>query len=132
MSNDPDFPLVAEGSPDSAPRMERSGSFSRDPQFDPSELFEVLGEAANSERALEAMREFLQTGDVAHFERAVAVYVRSARARAVPIEQVLAALNRLSDAQVARYTQRGGTILQPSELQRHVVRGVLLAFYGDD
>lgn len=131
MSIDPDSPTTAEPRVEPGSRRERSGLHSRDPQFDPAELFVVLDEGDNSERATQAMREYLDTGDVAHFDRAVAVYVRSARARGIPVEQVLAALNRLSDAQVARYSQRAGTIMEPSELQRRVVEVVLKAFYGD-
>jgi hypothetical protein len=76
---------------------ERSGSFSSDPVFDPGELFEVVEREENAQRALEAMREFVRRGDGPMFERAVAVYVRSARARREPVETVLATLETLAD-----------------------------------
>ncbi|HXD48941.1 MAG TPA: hypothetical protein VN600_09210, partial [Gemmatimonadaceae bacterium] len=86
-----------EADESSASGNERSGQFSRDPVFDPEELFEVVRREEDMERVLAAMREFRDRGDYRLFERAVAVYVRSARARGEPVESVLAALEQIAD-----------------------------------
>lgn len=109
---------------------ERSGKFSRDPLFDPAELFEVVRRQDDMNRVLAAMREFRDHGDFRLFERAVAVYVRSARARGEPVESVLAALEQFAD-ELERDASPGFT--QRDTPMRYVVlRGVLLAFYGAD
>ena len=106
----------------------RSGDFSRDPAFDPEQLFSVISREENTARVAEAMCTFLDRGQSDAFERAVALFVRSARARNDPIERVLAVLIELA-------TQREGAApphdLELSELRRLILRGVLLAFYGD-
>lgn len=120
------------GEMDEAPpaASERSGKFSRDPVFDPAELFEVVRRQDDMNRVLAAMREFRDRGDFRLFERAVAVYVRSARARGEPVESVLAALEQFAD-ELERDASPGFT--QRDTPMRHVVlRGVLLAFYGAD
>jgi len=109
---------------------ERSGRFSSDPVFDPDELFEVLRREDDTDRLIGAMREFRHRGDLHLFERAVAVYVRSARARGEPVETALAALEQIAD-ELERDSTPGFT--QRDTPLRHVVlRGVLLAFYGAD
>jgi len=109
---------------------ERSGRFSSDPVFDPDELFEVLRREDDTDRLIGAMREFRHRGDLHLFERAVAVYVRSARARGEPVETALAALEQFAD-ELERDSTPGFT--QRDTPLRHVVlRGVLLAFYGAD
>lgn len=106
----------------------RSGDFSEDPTFDPEQLFRVIGREENDARVAEAMSVFLQRGERTAFERAVALFVRSARARKDPVERVLAVLIELA-------TEREGVPpphdLELSELRRLILRGVLLAFYGD-
>ena len=109
---------------------ERSGRFSRDPVFDPEELFEVLRREEDMDRVLAAMREFRDRGDVRLFERAVAVYVRSARARGEPVESVLAALEQFAD-ELERDSSPGFTE-RDTPMRYVVLRGVLLAFYGAD
>ena len=109
---------------------ERSGDFSRDPVFDPSELFEVIAHDDNVHRVLDAMREFIRRTDTNALERAVAIYVRSARTRGEPIETVLATLQTVAD-DLERDSAPGFT--QRDTPLRHVLlRGVLLAFYGAD
>jgi len=106
----------------------RSGDFSQDPALDPEQLFRVIGAAENTTRVSEAMRAFVERGERDTFERAVALFVRSARARHEPIERVLAVLIELA-------TDREGAAvphdLKPSDLRKLILRGVLLAFYGD-
>ena len=107
---------------------QRSGDFSRDPGFDPEQLFRVIERDDNVARVSEAMHAFLAHGDRDVFQQAIAIFVRSARARREPIERVLAVLIELAG-------QREGAAyphdLELSELRRLVMRGVLLAFYGD-
>jgi len=92
------------------------------------ELFEVIEHDANVDRVSEAMRAFLARGDTASFERSVAVFVRSARARHEPVEIVLAALESLVDAVEASGVP--GFDRRNTPLRHLVLRGVLLAFYG--
>lgn len=106
----------------------RSGDFSQDPAFDPEQLFEVVSHEEDSERVSAAMRAFLANGDVAHFEQAVAVFVRSARARAEPIERVLALLIELAEAREGAAYPHDWNL---TDLRLVILRGVLLAFYGD-
>lgn len=109
---------------------ERSGDFSRDPVFDPSELFEVIAQDENVNRVLAAMREFIRRNDTNALERAVAIYVRSARTRGEPIEAVLGTLQTVAD-DLERDSAPG--FKQRDTPLRHVLlRGVLLAFYGAD
>jgi hypothetical protein len=107
---------------------QRSGDFSQDPAFDPQGLFRAIGHAENSAGVSEAMRVFVDRGEAEALERAVALFVRSARARNEPIERVLAVLIELA-------TGREGTAaphdLELSTLRQIILRGVLLAFYGD-
>jgi hypothetical protein len=105
---------------DPHPTPARSGDFSEDPAFDPEQLFEVISHEENSERVSRAMRVFLANGDVAHFEQAVAVFVRSARARAVLIE--------LAEAREGAAYPHDWSL---TDLRLVILRGVLLAFYGD-
>ncbi len=106
----------------------RSGDFSQDPAFDPEAVFGVIEEGENLERIEKAMREFLGRGQIGTFERAVAVFVRSARARHDSVERVLALLIKLADDYGG---QRAPHDLELTDLRRLVLRGVLLAFYGD-
>ena len=110
------------------PKNARSGDFSQDPAFDPEQLFLVISREENAERVSQAMRAFLANQDVPRFEQAVAVFVRSARARGDPVERVLAVLIELAEA-------REGTALPHdvslTDLRLVILRGVLLAFYGD-
>ena len=112
----------------SASRTERSGDFSRDPALDPHERFEVISREDNARRVADAMRTFLKQGDVAHFEQAVAVFVRSARARSEPIERVLAVLIELAEAREGVAYPHDWSL---TDLRWVILRGVLLAFYGD-
>jgi hypothetical protein len=109
-------------------KQQRSGDFSQDPGFDPEQLFLVVGREENTARVSEAMCVFLERGERAAFARAVATFVRSARARNDPIERVLAVLIELA-------TEHEGSArphdLELSELRRLILHGVLLAFYGD-
>ena len=106
----------------------RSGDFSQDPGFDPEQLFSVIGREENTQRVAQAISVFVERGDRTAFERAIALFVRSARARNDPIERVLAVLIELA-------TEREGAALphnlELSELRRLILRGVLLAFFGD-
>jgi hypothetical protein len=106
----------------------RSGDFSRDPAFDPAQLFEVISRGENAERVSQAMRAFLTSHDITRFEQAVAVFVRSARARGEPVERVLAVLIELAEAREGVASPHDWTL---TDLRLVVLRGVLLAFYGD-
>ena len=112
----------------SAGRSARSGDFSRDPALDPDQLFEIIGREENADRVSQAMHTFLDNGDVARFEQAIAVFVRSARARGEPVERVLAVLIDLAAAREGTPFPHDWTL---TDLRLVVLRGVLLAFYGD-
>jgi hypothetical protein len=106
----------------------RSGDFSQDPAFDPDHLFEIIGREQSAERVSHAMRAFLDNRDLERFEQAVAVFVRSARARGDPVEKVLAVLIEFAEAREGASAPHDW---KPSDLRRVVLRGVLLAFYGE-
>jgi hypothetical protein len=106
----------------------RSGDFSRDPAFDPDELFQVISHEDNAERVSQAMRSFLTNGNLSQFEQAVAVFVRSARARGEPVERVLAVLIALAEAREGTAYPHDWAL---TDLRLVILRGVLLAFYGD-
>ena len=106
----------------------RSGDFSRDAFFDPDQLFEVIGGEESADHVSEAMRLFLLRGHATAFERAVAVFVRAARARSEPIEKVLATLIRLAEEREGPAHPHDWSL---SDLRRVMLKGVLLAFYGD-
>jgi hypothetical protein len=112
----------------SASRRARSGDFSHDPTLDPDQLFQVIGREESVERVSDAMRAFLASGDMATFERAVAVFIRSARARGEPVERVLAVLVELVEEREGVAYPHDWT---PTDLRRLVLRAVLLAFYGE-
>jgi hypothetical protein len=120
----PDDQLSAGSASPSA----RSGDFSQDPALNPEQLFQVIGREENAERVSSAMRAFLVRGDTETFEQAVAVFVRSARARGEPVERVLAVLIELAEAREGVGSPHDRT---PTDLRRLVLRGVLLAFYGE-
>lgn len=106
----------------------RSGDFSRDPAFDPEQLFHVISSEESSDRVSQAMRAFLANEDVSQFEQAVAVFVRSARARGEPVERVLAVLIALAEAREGTAYPHDWAL---TDLRLVILRGVLLAFYGD-
>ena len=106
----------------------RSGDFSQDPAFDPDQLFQVVSREENADRVADAMRKFLAQGDVARFEQAIAVFVRSARARGESVERVLAVLIELAEAREGVAYPHDWSL---TDLRWVVLRGVLLAFYGD-
>ena len=109
---------------------QRSGNFSQDPVFDPTELFEVVAHDDNVRRVLGAMREFIRRNDTRALERAVAIYVRSSRARGEPIEIVLGTLQTVADDLERNSTP--GFSQRDTPLRHVLLRGVLLAFYGAD
>jgi len=109
---------------------ERSGDFSRDPVFDPAELFEVIAHDDNVQRVLAGMREFIRRSETDAVERAVAIYVRSARTRGEPVEVVLGTLETVAD-DLERDGAPGFT-QRDTPLRNALLRGVLLAFYGAD
>jgi hypothetical protein len=106
----------------------RSGDFSEDPALDPEQLFEIVSREDNVDLVAEAMRKFLAYDDAARFEQAIAVFVRSARARGDPVERVLAVLIELAEAREGMAYPHDWTL---TDLRWLVLRGVLLAFYGD-
>ena len=89
---------------------------------------EVIGREENAERVSEAMRAFVASGDIPRFEQAVAVFVRAARTRGEPVERVLAVLIELAEAREGAAYPHDWTL---TDLRLVVLRGVLLAFYGD-
>lgn len=105
----------------------RSGEFSADKRFDPESLFQVMASAESTAQAAEAMRVFMERGDCAALEQAIAVYARSARVRGQKIENILADLNALSQAHRGRYSH-DGRLLAPTELKKLVLKTVLQAF----
>lgn len=107
---------------------QRSGDFSRDPTFNPGELFDVIEREESVERVLAAMREFEQRGEEQLFARGVALYARSARARGESVETVLGVLETIADS-LDRDGQPGFP-QRETPLRQLVLRGVLLAFYG--
>lgn len=107
---------------------ERSGAFDQDPVQDPDELLEVIEREDNAHRVLAAMRQFIRRDDTAALERAVAVYVRSARARGEPIEVVLGTLQAVADE--LERDAAPGFRQRDTPLRNVLLRGVLLAFYG--
>jgi hypothetical protein len=118
------------GRPSQSPAAEsaRSGDFSQDPALDPDQLFQVVSREENADRVAEAMRKFLAQGDVARFQQAIAVFVRSARARGESVERVLAVLIELAEAREGVAYPHDWSL---TDLRWVVLRGVLLAFYGD-
>ena len=110
-------------------RAARSGDFSVDRRFDPNALFDVVAEADSAEQATEAMRQFIARGDNDALSQAIAIYIRSARARGKSRENVLAELNLLSARQHERYDHQG-KLLEPSELKKLVLKSVFDGF-GD-
>ena len=102
----------------------------RDSPFDPGELFKIIERDADRSRVLAAMRQFMVRADAALFERAVAVYVRSARALNESVETVLATLESLADELERDATP--GYAERDTPLRHLVLRGVLLAFYGPE
>jgi hypothetical protein len=107
-----------------------SGDFSSDPTFDPAELFAVIQRDENVARVSGAMRTFVERGDTDSFQRAVAVFVRSARAREEPIERVLGVLEELVDGLEGHPLP--GSSERETKMRTLVLRGVLLAFYGGE
>src|SRR5919199_1730009 len=89
---------------------------------------EVIGREENAERVSEAMRAFVASGDIPRFEQAVAVFVRAARTRGEPVERVLAVLIELAEAREGAAYPHDWPL---TDLRLVVLRGVLLAFYGD-
>lgn len=112
------------------PRPERSGELGGDGRFDQNALFDVIAKTDSTEQATSAMRKFVSEGNEDALRRAIAIYVRTARARGKSIENVLADLNALSDQQHGRYAL-AGRLLQPTELKRLVLETVLRGFEGD-
>jgi hypothetical protein len=109
----------------------RSGDFSHDPRFDPQELFAVVSSAESMSAVADAMSRFVAAGDLQAFERAIAVYVRSARVRRDPIETVLGTLTGIADNAEGIPRQKG-LLHEETTLRRSVLRGILVAFYGDE
>ncbi len=108
----------------------RSGDFSKDPRFDPEEAFSVFSRAETEEHVVDAMRRYVDSGERrAPFAEAVAVYVRAARARSEPVERVLAILTGLADR--VQDSTRGFAQFEPNEFRMLILRGVLLAYFGD-
>lgn len=107
-----------------------SGDFSSDPAFDPAELFAVIQRDENVARVSGAMRAFIERGDTDSFQHAVAIFVRSARAREEPIERVLGVLEELVDGLEGHPLP--GSAERETKMRTLVLRGVLLAFYGGE
>ena len=73
------------------------------------------------------MRQFLTQGNPDELRQAIAIYTRSARVHGKSVENVLAELNGLTDAQHGRYDHTG-ELLAPSQLKKLVLRTVLEGF----
>ena len=96
----------------------------------PPEVNERITASENTEKAVGAMKVFLEQGDEEAFEYAVAVYVASARTRQEPIERVVAALCLLaSDLEGPR--SENEILMHPTRMHELLFAGILRAFYGD-
>jgi hypothetical protein len=84
----------------------------------------------NTASAIRAMREFLVRHDEATFERAVALYVASARHRQEPIEKVAAALSALAPDVEGPLFNANEPVAR-SRMHSMIFTGILRAFYGD-
>jgi hypothetical protein len=105
----------------------RSDGSATDGRYNPESLFEVIASSDSAEQASEAMRVFIQKGDGAALEQAIAIYARAAKARGQKIENILAELNKISHDQHERYSH-DGELLKPTQLKKLVLRTVLEAF----
>ncbi len=117
-------------SPGDTQRDARSGEFSRDPMFDPAELFALIRREQSVDAVVEAMRRFKRSGNLDLLARGVAVFARSARARGDSVETVLGALQRIVDA--LESDAQPGFPGRETPLRNLVLRGVLMAFYGEE
>jgi hypothetical protein len=95
-----------------------------------SDVHELLLNPATTAVALKAMQSFIEKGDEAVFERAVALYVEAARTRGEPIETVLGVLCTLAtDLEGPRVAAE---VLQlPTTMHGLIFAGILRAFFGD-
>ena len=107
----------------------RSGELGLDPPRVADRLADVGEGEENAERMSQAMHTFIARGDAPRLAQAVANFVRSATTRGEPIERVLAVLNEIAEEREGRSYPHDW---QPSVLRQLVLRGVLLAFYGED
>jgi hypothetical protein len=114
----------------SGPSDVRSGEFSRDPMFDPAELFAVIEREHSVDAVVAAMQKFKRSGDLDLLARGVAVFARSARARGDSVETVLGGLQRIIDALESR--AQPGFPGRETPLGNLALRGVLMAFYGEE
>jgi hypothetical protein len=104
-------------------------TISTDPTAIPPHIREQLTRPDGTAQALEAMKLFVNKRDEAAFERAVALYVASARERDEPIETVLAVLCELaSGLEGPRVVEE--LLLHPTKMHRLIFAGILRAFYG--
>src|SRR5690242_20280915 len=106
----------------SRPNGVRSGEFSRDPMFDPTELFAVIERERSVDAVVAAMQQFQRNGDLDLLARGVAIFARSARARGDSVETVLGALQRIVDA--LENTAQPGFPGRETPLRTLVLRGV--------
>jgi hypothetical protein len=91
---------------------------------------EPLTHAEITADTLTAMTTFMSKGDEAAFERAVALYVASARSRKEPIESVLSVCCTLAtDLEGPRVVSEG--LSNPTKMHALIFAGILRAFYGD-
>lgn len=94
------------------------------------ELYQGFTAPESISSAVEAMRDFLRSGDEAKFESAVALYVAAARFRQEPIERVVSALyQQAEDLEGPRF--EADLLRRPTRMHELLFTGVLRAFYGD-
>jgi hypothetical protein len=113
------------------PRPERSGNSGGDNGFDRNELFDIIASSPSAEQAFSAIARFVSQGEPDSLKQAIAVYVRSARARGASVERVLAELNAMTDLQHGRY-RNSGRLLDPSDLKQLVLQTVLEGFVSEN
>jgi hypothetical protein len=90
---------------------------------------DLLLNPPNTATALEAMQSFIAEGDKGAFKHAVALYVKSARARNESIETVLGVLCTLAtDLEGPRVAD--GVLMHPTTMHELIFAGILRAYFG--
>jgi hypothetical protein len=95
-----------------------------------SDVHDLLLNPPNTAMALEAMQSFIEKGDKAAFKHAVALYVKSARARNESIETVLGVLCTLATDLEGPRVADDGVLLHPTTMHELIFAGILRAYFG--
>jgi hypothetical protein len=96
----------------------------------PPTIQRELTQPESAERAVAAMKLFIEKGDTETFKHAVAIYCTGACERKEEVQTVLGALCRLAaDLEGPRPAE--AALRAPSEIHSLIFAGILRAFYGD-